>query len=405
MPAYGGFAFLCTVKVLILHQHFNTPQKGGAIRSYYLAKALVDRGIKTSVITGHSEANEKIENVEGIEVHYLPIAYNNRFGFYRRSLSFIKYIVQSVKVAKQYSDADVCYAMSVPLTIGVAAWWIKQRYKIPYVFEVGDLWPDAPIQMGFVKNFLLKRVLQQLERSIYKHAKSIVALSPMIRDAIEKKAPGKTIHLIPNMADIAYYKPSLKQTMLVEKFSVQNKFVVSYIGALGIANGLDYYLECASASQKANLPIHFILCGEGAMLEHLQSTSKQLRLENFTIIPFQNRDGVNQVMNVTDATFVCYKPIAILETGSPNKYFDGLAAGKLIIVNFGGWIKDDIEKNSCGIFVDPLHPEDFVNKITPYVKDKNMLDNSRQASRALAEKTYSKELLGEKFVKVFEEFV
>ncbi|MFZ6010103.1 MAG: glycosyltransferase WbuB, partial [Bacteroidota bacterium] len=80
------------MKVLILHQHFNTPQKGGAIRSYYLAKALISEGMKVIVITAHNQNQYRNENVEGIDVHYLPVSYDNRFGFYKRSSSFLRYV-------------------------------------------------------------------------------------------------------------------------------------------------------------------------------------------------------------------------------------------------------------------------------------------------------------------------
>jgi hypothetical protein len=135
----------------MLHQHFKTPESGGAIRSYYLAKALVEKGHRVVVITAHNGEAKK-ENQEGIEVCYLSIPYDNRFGFYARGRSFINYISQSVRAAKNFKDFDYCYAISAPLTIGIAAMRIKSRYNIPFIFEVGDLWPDAPIQMGFVNS-------------------------------------------------------------------------------------------------------------------------------------------------------------------------------------------------------------------------------------------------------------
>ena len=179
------FFFLCSVKVLLLHQHFKTPYTGGAIRSYYLAKALVDQGIQVVVIAAHNGKAERTEIVDGIEVHYLPVRYENRFGFYKRGFSFIKYVWQAQKLAGTFSDADLCYAISVPLTVGVAARIIKNRFKIPYIFEVGDLWPDAPIQMGFVKNKLLQRLLFRMEKENYKNPAEIVALSPAITTALE----------------------------------------------------------------------------------------------------------------------------------------------------------------------------------------------------------------------------
>jgi glycosyltransferase involved in cell wall biosynthesis len=389
------------VKILILHQHFKTPQKGGAIRSYYLAKALVDKGIEVIVITAHNEATYKKDDVEGIEVHYLPIAYDNRFGFAARSWSFIKYVNGVLDLAKQFQDVDYCYAISVPLTVGLAAMRIKARYKIPYIFEVGDLWPEAPIQMGFVKNYFFQQALYALEKRIYKSAQFIVALSPAIHSAIEVKVPGKKIHLIPNMADCDFYHPESKESALEEKYTVQGKFVVSYIGAIGVANGLDYFLACARESRKANLPIHFLVCGDGAELDRLKKSADQHELNNLTFLAFTNREGVREVMNITDATFVCYKPVPVLETGSPNKYFDGLAAGKMIIINFGGWIKEEIEKNQCGVYVNPHEPADFVRKISPILKNKELQKQFGNNARALGEKEYSRIKLSHNYNEVF----
>lgn len=389
------------MKVLLLHQHFNTPASGGAIRSYYLAKALLEKGIPVVVVSGYNGDMYKVENIEGIDVHYLPIPYDNRFGFWKRSISFLRYNLGVSGLAGKIQDVTICYAISVPLTIGLAAYWIKQRYGLKYIFEVGDLWPEAPIQMGFVKNYFFKQFLYSLEKFIYRNASAVVALSPMIKHAIEKKVQNKPVHLIPNMADTDFYEPVAKDPALLQKFGAKDQFVVSYIGAIGLANGLDFYVECARASQQAGLPIRFLLCGDGALLEYFQRIVNQYQLKNFSIIPFQNREGVKEVMNVTDATFICYKPLPVLETGSPNKYFDGLAAGKLILINFGGWIKNEIENQSCGIFLDPKYPADFVKKITPFLDDTQKLKHCQQASRLLAEANYSRKILGEKFVAIF----
>lgn len=353
------------------------------------------------VITAHKENQYKKEITEGIEIHYLPVAYDNRFGFAARSWSFIKYVKGVIGLAGQFKDFNYCYAISVPLTVGLAAMWIKKRYKIPYIFEVGDLWPDAPIQMEFVKNYVFSEALYFLEKSIYKSAHSVVALSPAIQSAIEKKVPGKKVHLIPNMADCDFYKPERKDPVLEARYQVQNKFVVSYIGAVGVANGLDYFLECANATRKAELPIHFFICGDGALVDRLKKNAQQLSLTNLTFLDFTNRKGVQELLNVTDASFICYKQVPILETGSPNKFFDGLAAGKLIIINFGGWIKNEIEENQCGIYCNPQQPTDFVKKIATFLYDQELLSRYQAASRHLAEKKYSRKQLSAEFAAIF----
>lgn len=392
------------MKVLILHQHFKTPTGGGAIRSYYLAKALVSSGMEVVVVTGHDQSYKK-ENVEGIEVHFLKVPYNNSFGFLKRSISFLRFVVKSVKKIGEFSDIKLCYAISVPLTVGLAARWIKKRYKIPFVFEVGDLWPDAPVQMGFVKNHFLKKLLYTLEHSIYQAAKSIVALSPAIQSTLEEKIPGKKVDMIPNMADTDFFIKTAKDPHLEKKYGVSGKFVVSYLGAIGVANGLDYAIACANTSRMAGLPIQFVICGEGALKKRLLNEVKRLELENLTVIDFTNRDGVREVLNITDAALISYKPVPILETGSPNKFFDALAAGKLIVINFGGWIKKEIEENNCGIYVDPHQPADLVKKIKPFMGDRLLLENYQFNARSLAESKYSRKDLSAEFSKVIAEAI
>ncbi|MFZ1806648.1 MAG: glycosyltransferase family 4 protein [Cyclobacteriaceae bacterium] len=384
------------MKVLVLHQHFKTPTGGGAIRSYYLAKALISCGMEVVVITGHDGPYTK-ENVEGIKVHYLNVPYNNSFGFLKRSISFLRFVFKAVKKAGELKGIQLCYAISVPLTVGLAARRIKRRYKIPYVFEVGDLWPDAPIQMGFVNNYFFKGLLYKLEYNTYKEAESIVALSPAIQSTILEKIPGKKVDMIPNMADTKFFTKTTKDSQLEEKYGVKGKFVVSYIGAIGVANGLDYVVECARTSRKAGQPIQFIICGEGALKKKLLNDVKGLELENLTVLDFTNRDGVNEILNITDAALISYKPVPILETGSPNKFFDALAAGKLVVVNFGGWIKNEIEENNCGIYVDPHQPVDLIKKLKPFIGDRLLLENYQFNARSLAERKYSREELSASF--------
>jgi glycosyltransferase involved in cell wall biosynthesis len=391
--------FFTGMKVLILHQYFNTPETGGPLRSYYLAKALVDKGITTSVITTHNGDDFRKEMIEDIEVHYLPIPYSNSFGFFKRIISFLKFVLSIVREAKQFKGYDRCYAISTPLTIGLAAIWIQWRYKIPYIFEVGDLWPEAPIQVGIVRNPILKKILYALEKAIYKRSKSIVALSEPIKKAIAQKVPGKRIDVISNMADVAYHQPSAKDPELEKKFNVQGKKVLSYIGTFGLANGLEQILNCARVV-KENPSIYFILCGDGAMRSALLKKAEQHKLVNVSFVPMQDRSGVKEILNVTDAAFISYQPLPVLETGSPNKYFDALAAGKMIIVNFKGWIKDEIEHHGCGIYVDPSDPKDFEKKVAEVAMNEALLNTYQKNSRALAEQRYARTKLCDEWLKI-----
>lgn len=387
------------MQVLILHQFFNTPEKGGPLRSYYLATALKQAGFTVHVVTTHNLSNYQRADVDGLDVHYLPVTYDNRYGFFRRIYSFLRFVGSIVRQASQFRDVTLCYAISAPLTTGLAAMALKWRYGIPYVFEVGDLWPEAPVQLGIIRNTLLKQALYRLEAAIYRRSLSVVALSAAIASNIQYRFPHLTVHVLPNMADTDFYHPGTDPE-LKKKYGVQNSMVVSYVGTMGLANGLTFLLDCAEACLRNNLPVNFLLCGDGAKREALQLIAKRRKLENVHFLPFQNREGVSEVFRITDVAMICFQPLPVLETGSPNKYFDALAAGKAVVLNFGGWLKQEIEQNGCGFFA--ASADSFVKQIQAYLQDEALLKQAQQAARQLAFK-YARTALSEKFVHLLQE--
>jgi len=385
----------------MFHQHFNTPQRGGAIRSYYLATALARSGHQVTVITSSGTNTRRNETLEGIEVIYLPVPYNNRFKFYTRSWAFLRYAVAAIRAAYPYRRHEICYGISTPLTVGFCVMWMKVRHGMPYIFEVGDLWPDAPIELGYIENHLFKKLLFRFERSIYRGARTLVALSPAIEEAVRRKTPGVDVVLIPNMADVDFYRPESKKAELEERYQCAGKTVISYVGSLGAANGLGHLLECARASREAKLPFQFIVCGDGALLDSLQRDARTRDLDNVIFTGQLSRDGVKEVMNVTDVVFISYRNVTILETGSPNKYFDGLAAGKVVVVNFGGWIRKEVEDEQCGIYIDPMSPADFIEKVVPAMSNRERQQSMRRSARELAERKYSREKISRDFANLF----
>lgn len=386
------------MKILYLHQYFRTPEEGGAIRSYYLAKGMVEHGLEVELITSHNEPIEITRKIDGITVHYLPVSYDNNHGFIKRVYAFFKFMRLARKKANEIENVDLCYATSTPLTIGLSAMKIKKDQNVPYYFEVRDLWPEAPFQMGVIKNRFLKRYLKGLEDEVYKNADKIVALSPGIRDEIIKLRPEKSIELIPNMSDVDFFQPEQKDEQLEDLFGTKGKFVISYFGAIGRANHLEYLLAAANQALKANLNIQFFIIGEGSELKRLKYLAKHFDLENLRFLPFQSKYNLKRVLNVTDAAYVSFVDKPVMETTSPNKFFDALAAGKLIITNTAGWVKNIIEERGCGFYYHPDKPEDFVTKLQLYMNSKEELNSAQSISRMVAEADFSKSAQVEKLV-------
>ena len=309
-----------------------------------------------------------------------------------------------VRLAKRYSKSieniDKAYITSTPLTVGLIGLWLKKKRHIPYIFEVRDLWPTAPIELGAIKGKPLKNYLYRLEKRIYQESEKIVALSPGMRDWIKKVAPEKEVFMIPNMADCQFFKKELKDPKLVEFYHAGKPFVITYLGSIGVTNHLEYFLDIAAESKKGGLNIDFKVVGQGSQLSKIKLEAYLRKLSNVEFIGHQNKEGVRRILNVTDATYVSFANIPVLSTNSPNKMFDSLASGKLTIVNSNGWTKDLVEQYKCGFYANPEDPKDFMNKLAPFLTEKDLLETYKNNARQIAENLYSRKLQVEKLTKV-----
>ncbi|RUA33626.1 MAG: glycosyltransferase WbuB [Bacteroidetes bacterium] len=389
------------MKILYIHQYFKTPDEGGANRSYFMAQALKAKGHEVEMLTAHNEQKASTKTVDGLKVNYLPVFYENQFGFFKRIKAFLQFIVLCKSFIKKRNDFDKIIASSTPLTVGFIAIWAKKRFNIPYVFEVRDLWPEAPIQMGAIKNPLLKLWLEKQELKFYKNAERVIALSPGMRNHIEKRAPEVKVELIPNVADCDFFeRVEEKDENLVLQYGVKNKFVVSYFGAVGPVNDLMSLIKCAELS--THLPIRFLIMGEGSSLKGIKDYVAKNQLKNIFFIPYGTKEEVRDVMNVTDACYVSFLHKPILRTNSPNKFFDAIASGKLIITNIQGWIRGLVEKRHIGFFADSDFPAEFGEKIKPFIDSPELLSKYQKASRETAELFFSRRELCHHFVQAIE---
>lgn len=387
-------------RILYIHQYFKTPQEGGAIRSYYLAKGLVENGFEVEMLTTHNEAIYTKAEIDGFKVHYLPVNYSNEMGFLKRLWSFLKFVRLAKRYARNIEDIDKAYITSTPLTVGLIGLWLKRKRQIPYIFEVRDLWPTAPIELGAIKGKPLKNYLYRLEKRIYQEAEKIVALSPGMRDWIKKVAPEKEVFMIPNMADCQFFKKELKDPKLVEFYHANKPFVITYLGSIGVTNHLEYFLDIAEESKKRGLNIDFKIVGQGSRLSHIKLSAYLRKLSNVEFIGHQNKEGVRRILNVTDATYVSFANYPVLATNSPNKMFDSLASGKLTIVNSTGWTKDLVEQYKCGFYANPEKPAEFMEQLIPFMEQKDLLETFKNNARQIAENLYSRKLQVEKLTRV-----
>ena len=188
-------------RILYIHQYFRTPEDGGGIRSYLFAKHLVSKGYEVNMITTDQKekfSGWRVSDVDGIRVHKCSVVYNNSMSFTSRIIAFFKFMVLARKRVVKVGG-DMVFATSTPLTVAIPGMYAKKKLKIPFVFEVRDLWPELPIDMGYLNNLILKKLALWLEKKAYTEANHIIALSPGMRDGVLKATPEKNVTTITNI--------------------------------------------------------------------------------------------------------------------------------------------------------------------------------------------------------------
>ncbi|NMM47076.1 glycosyltransferase family 4 protein [Marinigracilibium pacificum] len=382
------------MKILYLHQYFKTPSEGGATRSYYLSQAMKNAGHDVTIITSHNSTRKEEKNVDGINVIYLPVRYDNSFGYLRRVLSFITFSRSVYRFFKSMKNQefDLCYATSTPLTIGWSAIQIKDKFQIPFIFEVRDLWPEAPIQLGVIKNPFLKMGLRAFEKYVYEQALQIIALSPDMVAEIRKIVPWKDIKMIPNFSDPDFFEGKVRPL-----FTKDNKVVISYFGAAGYVNGLNSLLNCAVAIQHDNR-FEFRVMAEGAYLEKLKKEVRKNRLANVKFLPYGNKSQVISLLQDSSFSYISFLPKKVLGTNSPNKFFDSLAAGVPVIVNTKGWTQDIVVEYHCGFYHDFNESQSFTKALLAYVDNPATYAYASENALFLAKNHFQKDRVIQKLI-------
>jgi glycosyltransferase involved in cell wall biosynthesis len=390
------------MNILYIHQYFKTPFEPGGTRSYWIAKELVVNGNNVTILTTSNSIKKKIEkkNIDGINVVYFKVPYNQKMNFTYRLFSFFNFMIQSTLYSLFLKKIDLVIATSTPLTVGFPALVLKKIKNIKYIFEVRDLWPEVPIQMGVIKNKIIVMITRFFEKTIYKNANFVVTLSPGMQNGVIKYIPIEKTVMIPNMAKIDKFWPRESNINLMQELRLsENTFKVIHFGALGLANGIDKVLDTIELMNN-NSTVEFIFIGGGSTEQQLQARCGNKGLKNVKFLGSFPMDLTSEIVNLCDVSLVSFKDIPILYTNSPNKLFDSLSAGKPIIVNSAGWTKDFVIQYNCGLYVNPNKPEELVDGIKYLQKNHEIRLQMGLNSRKLAEEKYDKAILSKQFIEV-----
>lgn len=395
------------MNILYIHQYFVTPQEPGGTRSYWIAQELLKRGHQVTMVTSSTKYEEPVlhKEVDGINVCFIKEDYDQNMSVARRLKSFVRFMYKATRIAFKQKEVDLVIATSTPLTIGVPALLLKWFKRIPYLFEVRDLWPEVPIQMGAIKNPLMIWLTRAFERTIYRNALHVIALSPGMQDGVVKYISKERTTMIPNMAKKDEFWPREKEKRLESELGLRpDSFKLVHFGALGLANGAMSIIDSAKLL-KGDDRFEFVFIGGGATEPELIAECNAHGLNNVHFLGRHPMAITSAIVNLCDVSIVSFADIPILYTNSPNKLFDSLSAGKPIIVNSAGWTKDLVENKKCGFYVNPNNPTELVEKLDILYNHSELVQDMGINSRSLAEEEFDKSILTKKFADVVEKLV
>jgi glycosyltransferase involved in cell wall biosynthesis len=402
-----------TIKILILHQYFLGKDDPGGSRFNQFVKYWEGMGHEITVVAGtvHYSTGQKEEKYKGKWIveekysdktmvfrTYVSEAYNKSFlgrlwGYFSFTISSLAAILFKVK------KHDVMIVTSPPLFVGITGILAKSFKRLPMVFEIRDLWPESAIDTGVLSNKFIIKLAYLVERLSYKYADKINVLTPAFRQVlINKKSINENkIIFIPNGADLDIFHPGTKENWVREQYQLKDKFVVTYMGAHGIANNLHSLIDVAKECQDYE-NIVFMLIGDGMQKKELITRVKDEGLDNVLFVDSQPKKLIPDFCNASDICTAVLKKVDTFKTVYPNKVFDYMSCAKPILLGIDGVARELVEESKSGFYVDPENPKEFKLKILELYNNKQLQEELGENGLNYVQENFSRESLANKYV-------
>jgi glycosyltransferase involved in cell wall biosynthesis len=394
---------------LLIHQAFASPEDGGGTRHYEFARHCVQKGHRFSIVASNlsylsgervvDEAGLVTEQLlEGIRVLRAYTTPKLHQSFAWRVIAFLSFMLTSVWAGLRVGRVDLVMGTSPPLFQALSAWFVAVVRRCPFLLEIRDLWPEFAIDIGVLANPVLIRLSRWLEHFMYARATHILINSPAYRDyLISRGVAREKITLIPNGVDPDMFDPAADGRDLRERWGLAGKFVVTYAGALGLANDIETILAAARLLRDEPR-IHFLLVGDGKERVQLESTAGSWQLSNVTFLGTQPKSAIADILAASDVCVATLKDIPMFRTTYPNKVFDYMAAGRPTVLAIDGVIRGVVESARSGLFVPPGDSEMLADTIRGMSKDNQLVEELGLSAREYVVEHFNRHKQAEDFI-------
>ena len=409
------------MNILLIHQYFLEKNDGGGSRFNEMTKIWAQQGHKVTVLAGmvHYATGKKADKYKGkftysekefykgVDVIRCHVSESYNKNFLGRLWGYFSFVFSSIYAGlfktKKY---DVILVTSPPLFVGITAYILSVLKKTPFVFEIRDLWPESAIDTGVLQNKFLIKFAYWFEKFIYKKALLINVLTPAFKKKlIEKKnIPKDKIIMIPNAADFSLAE-KIQKNFNAEKFKkklgLNHKFVITYVGAHGVANHLIQLIDAAEKLQDKN--IVFQLIGDGMKKKELIKEVEKRKLKNVIFREPVSKEEVYKYIFSSDAGTSVLKKVDTFKTIYSNKTFDYMSCKKPVLLLIDGVSRELIEQANCGIYAEPENTDEIVKAVLQlYTLPKKQLEEMGNKGYTYAKIHFDRILLAKKYLNIIE---
>lgn len=386
------------MRIVYLHQYFNTLEMIGGTRSYEMARRLAAMGHEVHMVTSRRDPDPAFPRgwsstvEDGVHVHWLAVPYSNLMSYRRRLRAFARFAWSAGTKAARLGG-DVVFATSSPLTIALPAVRAARAGRIPMVLEVRDLWPEVPIAMGALRGRLPIAAARWLEGFAYRNAAHIVALSPGMKAGIAARGyPAERVTVIPNACDIELFDVGSAPGLALRQRHrwLGTRPLIVYTGTLGHVNGVVYLAQVAAELRSIDPEICVAVIGEGCEQDLVRNVAERLGVlgRNFFMLPSAPKAEMPAWLSAADIATSVVIDRRALWANSANKVFDAFAAAKPAAINHEGWLAELIRESGAGLVLHATDVPGAAASLARAIRDSQWLTHAGAAARRLARERF-----------------
>jgi len=353
------------VHILFLTDNFPPEVNAPASRTFEHCREWVKAGHRVTVITcapnfpkgkvfdGYRNRPWQRETMEGIQVIRVWSYITANEGFVRRVLDYQSFMLSAAIAGPFVRDVDIVVGTSPQFFTTCAAWFVSRLKRVPFVFELRDLWPESIKAVGAMKDSKVIHLLEKVEMFLYRQAATIVSVTKSFKRVLEQRGiDGSKIHVVTNGVDIAQFTPRPKDAELVAKLGLQGKFVAGYIGTHGMAHALETLLQAADRLRGQGYA--FLFLGDGARKAALKEEAARMGLDNVVFIDSVPKADVARYWSLLDVSVIHLRKTELFTTVIPSKLFECMGMGIPVLHGVAGESAEIVVEEGAGI---PFEPE------------------------------------------------